>query len=453
MDMCRGSILGKVVSFSIPLILTGILQLLYNAADIIVVGQFSGKEALAAVGSTSSLINLLVNVFLGLSVGTSVAVAQSYGANDPQGVQQTVHTSVALALISGVAIGAVGFTFARPLLAWMGTPADVVDGASLYIRIYFIGMPVNMLYAFGSAILRGVGNTRQPLAFLMVAGIINVVLNLLFVIVFHMSVAGVALATIISQGVSAVLVLRCLIHSTGSVRFSFAEMRIHRDSLRKICKIGLPAGLQSTLFSISNVLIQSSINTFGSVVMAGNAASGSLEGFVYTSMNSICQACLTFVGQNAGARQYRRVRKTLWVCLGTVTVVGIFMGGLCTLFGAPLIGIYNADPQVIAEGVKRLTIICSTYFICGIMEVLVGQLRGLGYSIVPAIATLGCVCVLRIVWVYTVFELYPSVETLMWSYPISWLLAALFHVGTYLVVSRRMPRVDEPLPLQSCPAQ
>ena len=445
--------MGKVVSFSIPLILTGILQLLYNAADIIVVGQFSGKEALAAVGSTSSLINLLVNVFLGLSVGTSVAVAQSYGANDPQGVQQTVHTSVALALISGVAIGAVGFTFARPLLAWMGTPADVVDGASLYIRIYFIGMPVNMLYAFGSAILRGVGNTRQPLAFLMVAGIINVVLNLLFVIVFHMSVAGVALATIISQGVSAVLVLRCLIHSTGSVRFSFAEMRIHRDSLRKICKIGLPAGLQSTLFSISNVLIQSSINTFGSVVMAGNAASGSLEGFVYTSMNSICQACLTFVGQNAGARQYRRVRKTLWVCLGTVTVVGIFMGGLCTLFGAPLIGIYNADPQVIAEGVKRLTIICSTYFICGIMEVLVGQLRGLGYSIVPAIATLGCVCVLRIVWVYTVFELYPSVETLMWSYPISWLLAALFHVGTYLVVSRRMPRVDEPLPLQSCPAQ
>ena len=452
MDMCRGSILRKVVSFSIPLILTGILQLLYNAADIIVVGQFSGKEALAAVGSTNSLINLLVNVFMGLSVGTSVAVAQSYGANDPQGVQRTVHTSVALALISGVAVGAVGVAFARPLLVWMGTPADVVDGATLYIRIYFIGMPVNMLYAFGSAILRAVGNTRQPLAFLMVAGIINVVLNLLFVVVFHMSVAGVALATIIAQGVSAVLVLRCLIHGTGSVRFSFAEMRIHRDSLRTICKIGLPAGLQSTLFSISNVLIQSSINTFGSVVMAGNAASASLEGFVYTSMNGIYQACLTFVGQNAGARQYRRVRNTLWVCLGTVTVVGLFMGGLCTLFGAPLIGIYNPDPQVITEGVKRLTIICSTYFICGIMEVLVGLLRGLGYSIVPAFATLGSVCVFRIVWIYTVFALFPSVETLMWSYPISWLLAALFHVGTYLVISRHLPRVDAPLPQESCPA-
>ncbi len=453
MDMCSGSIVRKVVSFSIPLMLTGILQLFYNAADIIVVGQFTGKEALAAVGSTSSLINLLINLFLGLSIGTSVAVAQGYGAGDHAGVRRTVHTSIALALVSGVSIGAVGFVFARPLLSMMGNPPDVIDSASLYIRIYFIGMPANMLYTFGSAVLRAVGDTRRPLAFLTVAGLVNVVLNLIFVIVFHMGVAGVATATIVSQAISAVLVIRCLVQGTGSVRLSIPAIRFHRDSLAKIFKIGLPAGLQSTLFSISNVLIQSSINTFGSVVMAGNAASGNLEGFVYTAMNSIYQACLTFVGQNAGARQWARVRRILWVCLGTVLTVGLVTGGLFVLFAAQLLSIYNPDPQVIAEGIKRLSIICGTYFLCGAMEVLVGQLRGLGYSIVPAIATLGCVCVLRIVWVYTVFQRFPAIETLMWSYPISWLLAALFHVATYLVVRRKLPAQNEPMPDGRCPTE
>lgn len=453
MDMCSGSIVRKVVSFSLPLMLTGILQLFYNAADIIVVGQFTGKEALAAVGSTSSLINLLINLFLGLSIGTSVAVAQGYGAGDHAGVRRTVHTSVALGLVSGVVIGAVGYVFARPLLVMMGNPPDVIDSASLYIRIYFIGMPANMLYTFGSAVLRAVGDTRRPLAFLTVAGLVNVVLNLIFVIVFHMGVAGVAIATIISQAISAVLVIRCMVHGAGSVHLSIPAIRFHRDSLAKIFKIGLPAGLQSTLFSISNVLIQSSINSFGSVVMAGNAASSNLEGFVYTAMNSIYQACLTFVGQNAGARQWARVRRILWVCLGTVLAVGLFTGGLFVLFAAQLLSIYNPDPQVIAEGIKRLNIICGTYFLCGAMEVLVGQLRGLGYSIVPAIATLGCVCVLRIVWVYTVFQRFPTIETLMWSYPISWLLAALFHVATYLVVRRKLPTQDEPAPGALCPSE
>jgi putative MATE family efflux protein len=452
MDLCSGSIIRKVISFSIPLMLTGVLQLLYNAADVIVVGQFSGKEALAAVGSTSSLINLLVNVFLGLSVGTSVAVAQSYGAGDTAAVQRTVHTSVALALVSGVGIGTVGFVFARPLLGWMGNPPDVIDSATLYIRIYFLGMPVNMLYTFGAAVLRAVGDTKRPLAFLTVAGVINVLLNLVFVIALRMSVAGVALATIIAQAVSAALVIRCLMHSDGSVHFSPADMRFHRDSLARIIKVGLPAGLQSTMFSISNVLIQSSINTFGSVVMAGNAAAGSLEGFVYTSQNSIYQACLTFTSQNHGAKQYRRVRKVFWVCLVTVLAVGFALGGLFVLLASQLVGIYNPNPLVIAEGVKRLSIICGTYFVCGVMEVLVGQLRGLGYSIVPAVATLVLVCVLRIVWIYTVFRISPTIETLMWSYPLSWLLAALFHAGTYLTVQRRLPRDDTPLPPDSCNA-
>lgn len=446
MDMCRGSIIGKVISFSIPLMLTGVLQLFYNAADIIVVGQFSGKEALAAVGSTGSLINLLINVFLGLSVGTSVTVAQRYGAGDWENVHATVHTSVALALVCGFGVGLLGFVIAKPLLILMGSPADVIDASTLYIRIYFIGMPANMLYTFGSAILRAVGDTKRPLIFLTIAGLINVTLNLLFVIIFHMSVAGVALATILSQAVSAVLVMRSLTRATGQVRVVPKDIRFHRESLQKIARIGLPAGLQGTLFSISNVLIQSSINSFGSVVMAGNAASSNLEGFVYTSMNSIYQACLTFVGQNIGAKQYARVRKTLWVCLGTVTVVGLVLGSLFTLFAGPLLSIYNSDPQVISQGIVRLSIIASTYFLCGVMETLVGQLRGLGYSLVPMIATLASVCVLRIVWVYTAFVQYPAVETLMWSYPISWSLAVLFHSVTYYIVQRKLPRDNQPLP-------
>ena len=446
MDMCRGPILQKVIRFALPLMLTGILQLLYNAADIIVVGQYTGKEALAAVGSTGSLVNLLVNLFMGVSVGTSVAVAQHYGANDHKAVRAAVQTSMALALISGFLVGVIGVTMAKPLLLWMGSPSDVIDASTLYIRIYFLGMPVNMLYTFGSAILRAVGDTRRPLYFLTVAGITNVLLNLVFVLVFHMGVAGVAWATIIAQGVSAVLVLRCLALSSGSIHFTFHDLRIDGTSLRKILQIGIPAGVQGSLFSISNVIIQASVNGFGSVVMAGCAASGSLEGFVYTSMNSIHQACLTFVGQNRGARQFARIRRTLWVCLGIVTVVGLSIGGLFVLFAPALIAIYNPDPAVIQMGVIRMVIICSTYFLCGIMEVLVGQLRGLGYSVLPTVATLAGVCGLRIVWVYTIFVAFPTLEVLYWSYPVSWLITSLIHTGIYLAVARKMPRDNEPLP-------
>lgn len=447
MDMTTGSILRQVITFSLPLLITGVLQLLYNAADIIVVGQFTGKEALAAVGSTGSLINLLINVFMGLSVGTSVAVAQQQGAHDVAAVQRTVHTSMALALLSGIGVGIFGFVLAKPLLLAMGSPEDVIDAATLYIRIYFIGMPVNMLYTFGSAILRAVGDTRRPLLFLTISGLVNVVLNLFFVISLGMGVAGVALATIISEAISAVLVLRCLIQSSGSVRLILRQIRIYRESMRLILRIGLPAGLQGSLFSISNVLIQSSINSFGSVVMAGSAASGSLEGFVYISMNSVYQACLTFAGQNVGAKQYRRVRSTLWICLGLVLLVGIVVGGLFWLFAAPLVSIYNPDPEVIRQGVLRLSLICSTYFLCGVMEVLVGQLRGLGYGMFPMITTLTGVCGLRIVWIYTIFATSHTMTTLLWSYPISWLVTVIFHAATYWVIQRKLPRENAALPV------
>ena len=449
MDMTTGSILRQVISFSLPLLITGVLQLLYNAADIIVVGQFTGKEALAAVGSTGSLINLLINVFMGLSVGTSVVVAQQQGAHDVAAVQRTVHTSIALALLSGVGVGIFGFILARPLLLGMGTPEDVIDAATIYIRIYFIGMPVNMLYTFGSAILRAVGDTRRPLMFLTISGLVNVALNLFFVISLRMGVAGVAWATIISEAISAVLVIRCLMQSSGSVRLILRQIRLYRESLRPIMRIGLPAGLQGSLFSISNVLIQSSIKSFGSVVMAGSAASGSLEGFVYISMNSVYQACLTFVGQNLGAKQYRRVRSTLWICLGLVLLVGVAVGSLFWLFAAPLVSIYNPDPEVIRQGVLRLRLICSTYFLCGLMEVLVGQLRGLGYGVFPMITTLTGVCGLRIVWIYTVFTTSHTLTTLLWSYPISWLVTVVFHAATYWVIQRRLPRENSLLPVSA----
>lgn len=453
MDMCTGPILKKVIVFSVPLMLTGVLQLLYNAADIIVVGQYTGKEALAAVGSTASLINLLINVFMGLSVGTSVAVAQQYGAGDHRAVGDTVHTSMALALVCGVGVGLIGVLLAEPLLSWMGSPREVLAPSALYMRIYFVGMPVNMLYTFGSAILRAVGDTRRPLIFLSVAGVVNVVLNLVFVIVFHMGVAGVALATIIAQAISAVLVVRSLMQRPTSIRYEPRRTRMERAALKQIFSVGLPAGLQGSLFSISNVLIQSSINSLGSVVMAGAAASANLEGFVYTSMNSIYQACLTFVGQNRGARQFRRVRRTLWVCLGVVFGVGVAMGGLFTLFAPQLISIYNTNPEVIRQGALRMTVICSTYFLCGLMEVSVGQLRGLGYSMLPMVSTLTGVCGFRILWVYTVFPLFPTLVTLSWSYSVSWLITFLFQIVTYAVIQRNMPREDERLPAAACAAR
>ena len=437
-DMLNGPLIPKILQFSLPLMLTGILQLLYNAADVIVVGNYAGHEALAAVSSTGALINLLVNVFMGLSVGASVVIAQSYGAGDMIRMRKAEHTAMTLALFMGVGVGVMGFLLARPMLEWMDSPEDVIDGATLYVRIYFIGMPANMLYNFGAATLRALGDTRRPLYYLSISGIVNVILNLVMVIGFGMDVAGVAIATVISQVVSMVLVLLCLLRSHGVMKLVIRECRIDRRSLTDIIRVGLPAGLQGSLFSISNVLIQSAVNSFNSIVVAGNGVASNIEGFVYTAMNAQHQSAMTFASQNYGAGKYDRVRKTLWCCLGIVVVIGLGMGMLVYALGRPLLGLYNSNPDVIAAGMKRMAIILPTYFLCGMMDVMVGQLRGIGYSVMPMIVSLTGSCLLRIVWIMTVFAANPTdINILYMSYPISWGLTFAIHMACYLVVARK----------------
>ena len=439
MDMTTGPLIPEILKFSGPLVLTGILQLLYNAADIVVVGRFAGAASLAAVGSTGSLINLIINVFMGLSVGASVMVAKHFGAGDRQAVENGVHTAITVAILAGILVGVFGFVMARPLLRLMDSPPDVLDLASLYMRIFFLGMPANMLYNFGAAILRAVGDTRRPLYFLSISGLVNVFLNLFFVIVFHMDVAGVALATIISQIISAVLVILCLIHSDGLVHLNLRALRIEKRAMKEILRVGLPAGFQGSLFSISNVLIQSSINSFQSVAMAGNAASSNLEGFVYTAMNAIHQADITFASQNYGAGKARRVNQVMWACLATVSVIGLALGFGVLALGTPLLSIYNQDPEVIAFGLKRMRIILPTYFTCGMMDVMVGQIRGIGYSIMPMIVSLTGACLFRIVWILTIFAVpqYHTLEVLYLSYPASWVLTFSIHMICYLLVRKK----------------
>lgn len=436
-DMCNGPLFGKILIFAVPLMLSGMLQLFFNAADIIVVGQFVGHTALAAVGSTGSLINLLVNVFVGLSVGTNVLVARYYGARDAKHLHETVHTSVLTSVLSGTALIVIGLILAEPLLTLMGTPDDVLDQAALYMRIYFVGMPASMLYNFGAAILRAVGDTKRPLYFLFISGIVNVILNLVLVLVFHLGVAGVAIATVTSQVISAVLVALCLIKTDAPYRLELKKLRIHKSKLLEIIKIGLPAGMQGAVFSISNVLIQSSINSFGSTVMAGSTAASNIENFVYTAMNALYQTALSFTGQNVGGGKYKRIGKIMRICVLDVTAIGILLGGGAYLCGSTLLSIYTSDPQVIQYGLERMMFVCLPYFLCGIMDTLVGSLRGMGYSIMPMIVSLTGACALRIVWIMTIFQMIPTLSTLFLSYPVSWFVTALAHFICYLVVHHR----------------
>ena len=445
-DMCRGPLLGKILIFALPLMLSGILQLLFNAADIVVVGRFASSQALAAVGSTSALINLIINVFIGLSVGANVLVARYYGAGEREQVSQAVHTSVLLSLLCGVVLIAVGVALSRPLLELMGTPEDVINMSATYMRIYFCGMPVLMLYNFGAAILRSVGDTKRPLYFLIVAGVINVVLNLFFVIVCGMDVDGVALATVISQAVSASLILLCLMRMEGPCHLDLHKLHIYKDKMWQIVRVGLPAGLQGCIFSISNVLIQSSVNSFGSVAMAGNTAASNIEGFVYTGMNAIYQTALSFTSQNYGARQYHRITRVMRLCLALVTAVGLGLGLTAVLLHTQLLGIYSSDPQVIAYGTMRMQFVATLYFLCGIMDVMAGVMRGMGYSILPMIVSLTGACGLRILWIFTLFAANRTLSMLYVSYPVSWLITALAHLGCYFWVRRKMPREDAPLP-------
>ena len=417
-DMCDGPLLSKILLFSVPLMMSGILQLLFNAADIIVVGRFAGSSALAAVGSTSSLINLLINVFVGLSVGVNVLVAKYYGGQREKDMSETVHTAVLTSLLSGLFLVILGGIAARPLLHLMGTPDDVLDQAVLYMRIYFLGMPVLMVYNFGAAILRAIGDTRRPLYFLFMAGVVNVALNLFFVIGLGMGVDGVGWATVISEHVSALLVLKSLMEAPGALKLNLKELRIHPKKLKRIVKIGLPAGMQGAIFSISNVLIQSSVNSFGSIAMAGNTASANIEGFVYTAMNAVYQTNLSFTSQNLGGRKYSRINRIMYICLAVVTVVGITLGITAVLAGDLLLGIYSSDAQVLRYGMLRLEIICGTYFLCGIMDCMVGSLRGLGYSVIPMFVSLTGACGFRVLWVFTVFAAYRSLDVLYLSYPV-----------------------------------
>lgn len=441
-DMCNGPLLGKILAFAIPLILSGILQLLFNAADIVVVGRFAGNEALAAVGSTSSLINLLVNIFIGLSVGANVLVARFFGAGQKKELSEMVHTAIATSLISGVLLIFAGLFLAKPALQLMDTPSDCIEQATLYMQLYFVGMPAMMAYNFGSAILRAVGDTKRPLYYLLFAGVINVVLNLIFVTIFSMGVAGVALATVISQIVSAVLVIRCLIFSDADYRLNLKELRIEKDKLIKMAQIGLPAGLQGALFSISNVLIQSSVNSFGSVAMAGNTAAGNIEGFVYTAMNAMYQTAISFTGQNYGASKFKRIGKILLICQLSVFVIGFVMGNAVYIGSEYLLHLYSTDAAVIEFGILRLSIICTMYCLCGMMDVMVGSLRGLGYSIMPMLVSLTGACLFRVVWIYTIFKSYNTLECLYWSYPISWTLTFLVHLLCFFVVYRKIMKKE-----------
>lgn len=442
MDMCSGPILKKILIFSIPLMLSGVLQLLFNAADVIVVGRFAGSQSLAAVGSTTALINLLINIFIGLSVGANVVVARAYGGKRERDVSESVHTAIALSLVSGVLLIIMGLAFSRLLLEMMGTPDDVLDKAALYMRIYFAGMPVVMLYNFGSAILRAVGDTRRPLYYLSAAGVVNVLLNLFFVIYLHMDVAGVALATVISQAISAFLVLRALGQSEGGLKLELKKIKIYKNKMFQIFKIGLPAGMQGAIFSISNVLIQSSVNSFGSVAMAGNAASANIEGFVYNAMNAVYQTNLSFTSQNMGGKKYTRITKIMFTCLGTVTAVGMLLGFGAYAFGGELLRIYSTDPEVIQFGMLRMSIIATTYFACGWMDTMVGSLRGIGYSVLPMIVSLTGACGLRILWIFTIFAQHRTLASLYISYPVSWVITAGAHLICYFIITRKMPKKD-----------
>ena len=440
MDMTEGSLFGNVLFFALPIMLSSILQLLFNAADTIVVGRFAGREALAAVGSVGALNNMIVSLFTGMSIGVNVLVARFTGAREAQKVKDTVHTSILLALVGGAGLTVVGILASRPLLLLMGSPDDVIDLAVLYVRIIFIGMPVQMLFNFSAAVLRAVGDTKRPLYFLTIAGIINVILNLVFVIVFHMSVAGVALATILSQAVSAVLVTRSLMLMEGPTHLNLKKLKIHGRALKLIIQIGLPAGIQSCMFSLSNVLIQSSVNSFGSVVIAGNAAASNVGGFVYQGMNTFQQAVTCFAGQNMGARKPKRVIRSMYVSLFWALIFGLLLGSFSCIFGTQLLGFYSTDADVIAVGLERLYIVCGPYFLCGIMDVMTGVLRGIGYSLLPMIISLAGVCGFRVFWIYTVFAAHRSMKCLMISYPVTWTLPFLVSVHFFVVLWKKLKK-------------
>ncbi|MBE6718030.1 MAG: MATE family efflux transporter [Ruminococcaceae bacterium] len=440
-SMLDGPILPNIIRYTIPIILTSLLQVFYNAADLAIVGRFCGSLSVAAVGATGSITNLILNLFIGLSVGSGVAVAHGIGCDNKKTVHRTVHTAVPAAIISGVVLTTVGVLLSNTLLQMMDTPENILPLSTLYMRIIFCGSTFSMVYNFCSSILRAVGDTKSPLIFLSISGLINVLLNIIFVTVIDMNVAGVALATIISQAISAVLVVMALMKRQDACKLVLKEMKIYKDELLRIIKIGLPAGIQGSLFAISNVVIQSSVNSFGDIFVSGSSAASNLEGFVYVCLNSFHQTAVNFIGQNLGAKQHDRVKKIYWTCLGCVAFVGLFLGCTVRLFGRQLLGIYITDSDLaITYGLIRITYTCIPYFLCGMMDVTTGALRGLGSSLPPMIISIIGVCGIRLFWVYTIFQI-PSLhspECLFTSYTISWLTSFIIQLFVFLSLHKKI---------------
>lgn len=443
-DMCSGPLFSRIISFSIPIILSGILQMLYNAADQAVVGRFADSDALAAVGSTSALFNLMVCLVSGLAVGTSTIVAKLYGAQDSSSVSRAVHSSIVLAVISSVVMGGVGFIFAKPLLVVMDTDPIVLEEATLYLKILFAGLPAVSLYNFGSAILRAVGDSKRPMIYLMISGAINVLLNLVFVIVFHMRADGVALATVISQLVSAVLTIACLIRVDGNYRLYPKKLKLHKNESFQIARIGIPAAIQTSMFGFSNVILQSAINSLGKDTVSGSAASSTVENISYMAMHAIYLAALSFCGQNYGAKNYKRLLRSLLYCYAIVFVIGIITGGGIYLLRYPLMSLFiKNNPEAIKQGMTRLACVALPYFLCGLMDVGAAALRSINKPIQSLLCSVFCVCVLRVVWVHTVFEAYHTTSVLFISYPITWLLTALLYVGLFTIYFSKLVKEEK----------
>ncbi len=437
-DMCNGTIMDKLISFALPLMLSGMLQLMFNAVDIIVVGRFSGSRALAAVGSTTALINVFTNLFIGISLGANVLAARFYAAGKEKEMSDTVHTAITIAIISGLIMAFVGLIFSKGALELMDTPEDVIGQAALYMRIYFIGMPFFMLYNYGAAVLRAVGDTKRPLMFLIVSGCINAVLNLILVIGFSLSVVGVAVATVISQMISCILVLRCLYKSEGSYQLRFSKLKINKKYMIQIFQVGVPAGIQSTVINFSNVLLQSSVNSFGSVAMAGYTAANNILGFLYQSINSVTQACMSFTSQNYGVGKYKRMDRVLADCMILIVAVSLIIGCSAYFFGNYILRIYTSDAEVIKCGLEILSITTVPYFLCGIMDLFPGALRGMGYSAVPMILSVIGTVGMRVLWIYVVFPLNRSLYVLFISYPASWGITIVMQVICYIFVRKKV---------------
>ena len=437
-DMTNGTIMDKLITFSLPLMLSGILQLMFNAVDIIVVGQFSGSRPLAAVGSTSALINLFTNFFIGISLGTNVLAARFFASGKIKEMSDTVHTSILFAAISGVVMMIVGLLFSRFALELMETPDEVIDMAALYLKIYFVGVPFFMLYNYGAAVLRAVGDTRRPLVFLVISGAVNAILNMVLVILFHLDVEGVAIATVISQMISCVLVLRCLCKTDACYQLHFSKLSINGAYLKQIFQVGVPAGIQSTVINFSNVLLQSSVNSFGSTAMAGYTAANNIFGFMYVSVNAVTQACMSFTSQNYGVGKYKRMDRVLRDCMILSVSVSLIMGILVYVFGPELLHIYTSEEDVIQCGMEILTYTTLTYFFCGLMDLFPGALRGMGHSTVPMILSIVGTVGLRIVWIFLLFPHNRSLDFLFISYPASWIITFIMQIICFYFVRKKV---------------